>query len=806
MLHSVSKRATFATMGSLGTAGDRQKTIYKFGLFQADSASGHLHRAGTRVKLQDLPFRILCLLLEQPGEVISREELRAQLWPPDTHVDFEGSFNVAIKRLRYALNDSAENPIFVETVPKRGYRFIAPVEVVSRAEAEPKRERTAVGEGAVEPAPLAARWRLSAWPLIAGCIAAVVALSAVYWLSHGRSVLSYSSNGPVLLADFENQTGEQRFDRALRTALTVTLEQSTRFNVYPQFQIENALRLMARKPGEPISAAIAREICQRENLHVLLVPGITRAGHQYLLTAQFIDPATGSTVRSYSESAADEDHILSALDSISTSIRRDLGESRYEIHQAHRPLPQVTTASLAALRDYVEGTDKFGNGDANESVRLIKNAIEKDPDFAIAHAALGYDYYSFYLNEPQLGEQEFQKALALKSRTTDREYSWIELRHAESQGRIGDTLHLYRDYLEHYPGDWVARYSYTRMLRMHGHAAESVAMYQQLLRESPNDPGTYIELATAYGDLQQWPQSIQCYEEAFAIDPRLLTTASFNREYGFTLLKGGEDAKSERIFSLLLTDPKSYSSGERSLAFLDLYRGRYADARQKFKLALAQTSDTFSRARIRYMLAVIADGQGNHREQIAQLDLIMANFDALPEKVIYGSLVGQAYARAGNVESARKVLDTIAPLVNERMEDQAGFAEILKAEVAAATGDFRSAQQFMRPPTSSDSEDVATPTSEMLAYIYQQAGKLDDAISWYEQFLSSQRALGWERQQEVFQAHYMLARDYQQKGDRARAMREVSQLLDLWKNADPNLTLLKKAHALRDELVAVPKS
>jgi len=643
-------------------------------------------------------------------------------------------------------------------------------------------------------------------PFIAGCIAAVIALSAVYWLSHGLSVLSYSSNGPVLIADFENQTGEQRFDRALRTALTVTLEQSTRFNVYPQFQIENALRLMARKPGEPISAAIGREICQRENLHVLLVPGITRAGHRYLLTAQFIDPATGSTVRSYSESAADEDHILSALDSISTSIRRDLGESRYEIHQSHSPLPQVTTASLAALRDYAEGIDKFGNGEANEAVRLFKMAIEKDPDFAIAHSALGYDYYSFYLNEPKLGEQEFQKALALKSRTTDREYAWIELRHAESQGRIGDALRLYRDYLDHYPGDWVARYSYTRMLRMHGHAAESVPIYQQLLRESPNDPGTYIELATAYSDLQQWPQSIQSYEKAFAIDPRLLTTASFNREYGLTLLKGGEDAKSEQVFSLLLTDPKSYSSGQRSLAFLDLYRGRYADARQKFMLALAKTSDPFTAARIRYMLAVIADGQGDHREQLAQLDRIMSNFDALPEKVIYGSLVGQAYARAGNIESAKKVLDRIAPLVNERVEDQTGFAEILKAEVAASTGDFQSAQQFMRPPTSDDSEDVATPTSEMLAYIYQQTGKLDDAISWYERFLSDERALGWERQQQIFQAHYMLARDYQQKGDRARAMREVSQLLDLWKNADSNLTLLKKAHALRDELVAVPKN
>src|SRR5260370_5759427 len=103
--------------------------LYRFGLFSADTESGRLLREGIRVKLQDQPFRVLCLLLEPAGQVITREELRQSLWSSDTYVEFDGSLNAALKRLRFALGDSAENPIFIETLPKRGYRFVAPVAV-----------------------------------------------------------------------------------------------------------------------------------------------------------------------------------------------------------------------------------------------------------------------------------------------------------------------------------------------------------------------------------------------------------------------------------------------------------------------------------------------------------------------------------------------------------------------------------------------------------------------------------------------------------------------------------------------------
>src|SRR5690242_20273010 len=100
---------------------------FRFGLLEADATQGTLTRHGVRVQIQDQPFRVLVLLLERPGEIVSREELRQKLWPDGTFVDFDGSLNVILKKLRASIDDDSDNPRFIETVPRRGYRFIAPV-------------------------------------------------------------------------------------------------------------------------------------------------------------------------------------------------------------------------------------------------------------------------------------------------------------------------------------------------------------------------------------------------------------------------------------------------------------------------------------------------------------------------------------------------------------------------------------------------------------------------------------------------------------------------------------------------------
>src|SRR5690348_16383311 len=137
--------------------GAASSKTYRFGLFETDVAKGTLTRNGIRVKLQDQPFRVLILLLERPGEIVTREELRQRLWPEGTYVDFDGSLNVILKKLRAAIDDDSDNPRFIETVPRRGYRFLAPISVQStKPEPVPVETPTKPAEIPVQPTPTTA--------------------------------------------------------------------------------------------------------------------------------------------------------------------------------------------------------------------------------------------------------------------------------------------------------------------------------------------------------------------------------------------------------------------------------------------------------------------------------------------------------------------------------------------------------------------------------------------------------------------------------------------------------------------------
>lgn len=789
---------------------------YRFGSFALHVRSGQLTRNGQRVRLQEKPCNLLIALMEHPGEVVTRTELREKLWPEDTFVDFEDGLNTAMRKLREALGDDPQCPRYIETVRGRGYRLLTEVEPLADSGAHREDAATsgsvATGENPSEGTGAAGPMRGGPERARAGAgIAAVLAVCAVigiglglwHWLADGRPVLSSGKNAPLLIADFDNQTGDPRFDRALETAFTVGLQQSHRLTVYSRLQTEAALRLMRLKDDEPITAAVGREICQRENLHALLVPGITRAGNEYRLTAQLVDPATGEAVRSYAESAGNPDHILDALDAMSSEIRRDLGESRYEIHENHRPLPQVTTSSMQALEDYTAASDLFGKGRIADANRMYHAAITADPGFAMAWAGLGYLDYSFFVNRPDLGEKAFRTALSLSGRTTEREHAWIDMRYAESQGRIDDALHLYRLFLQRFPGDWAAEYSYARLLRMHGHAEQAVPIYQTLIRQQPDNPATWIELASADSELLQPGAAIEAYQKAFALSPATMLRPNINNEYGFALVEAGDDAKAAQTFSALLGNSRTYPYGERSLALLDFYHGQLKSARSRFMLALKVSQDPFAVARIHYWLAAIAHYQGFRSEEIAQLDQAMAELDALGPKVEYGALLGEAYASAGDVQKAREILNRIAPIANDRIEDQAAYLALLKAAIAAATGDPRTAIGFLKPPSQQDTSSPSDLVRETLAHVYESLGNRDAAIFWYTEFLR-RGVPNWEPQRYWFDAEFSLAQDCYQAGDRAQALSALSQLLDSWKNADTGTPLIARSQLLRAQLVRKP--
>lgn len=247
--------------------------VRSFGPFTFDPEGGELSRDGYRVRLQPQPALVLAILTDQPGKLVLREEIYRAVWGEDTHVDFEQSLNYCIRQIRAALRDDATDPKYLETIPKRGYRFLASVEIASgNGSYSSTRIETPADEGSViEALPRelsfhpghGSRWKFLLMPAVT---LVLLAVSAALWINHRRHALPLRASDTVLIADFENQTGDPRFDDALLTAFTVSIGQSRFVNVFPRSRLESVLKRMGRSGSERTTVPLAREICTRENI------------------------------------------------------------------------------------------------------------------------------------------------------------------------------------------------------------------------------------------------------------------------------------------------------------------------------------------------------------------------------------------------------------------------------------------------------------------------------------------------------------------------------------------------------------
>src|SRR5438067_7992321 len=312
--------------------------ILRFGVFEVDVRAGEVHKQGARIKLQERPFHVLTVLLQRPGEVVTREELRSQNWPADTFVDFDNSLNTAINKLREALVDSADNPRFIATLPRRGYRFIAPVTGVDGAAGG-----TAAGVSAVTPI----RGRKIAVTAAVVVLASGIA-GGLLWRT--RQARHLTEKDTIVLGDFTNSTGDAVFDGTLREGLSVQLQQSPFLSLVSEEGIHRTLGMMGQRANARLTPAIAREVCQRTNSRAALDGSIALIGSRYDLILKAVNCSSGDLLASTEAQANDKSHVLDALSTAASEMRRKLGESLSTIQKYNTPLEQATTPSLEALQ------------------------------------------------------------------------------------------------------------------------------------------------------------------------------------------------------------------------------------------------------------------------------------------------------------------------------------------------------------------------------------------------------------------------------------------------------------------------
>ncbi len=630
----------------------------------------------------------------------------------------------------------------------------------------------------------------------------VLAASLWYFRRPGRIPLSFAARDWVLVTDFTNQTGEPVFERSLSTAFTIGLQQSRHANILSRARIEQALKRMGRDPESRIDETLGREICLRENLKGLVVCDIVKVGRRYLLSARLMDPHSGEAVRAYSRPANDQDGILEALGAIAASLREDLGESLAVIRQSSRPLPQVTTPSLHALELYAEGQNLWRKGAYREAVRLYESAVQIDTCFAMARAALGTAYLSHIFNEPARGKEHYEKALQCSGRVTERERLLIQASFQSGLGHFGEAIQLYNSYLANFPDDLTTRYNFGSFLMRNGRPEHAIEQLKEVVRQDPRHARAFINIATAYRALGRSDQAGPYYDKAFELEPGLLNVANVVHEYGFSLVHSGNPNKARVVFENAASKPPLRSSAQRSLALLDMYEGKYSDAKRTLGesiLLAGAEKDILKVARGHLIMSMLLDGQGDRVGCRKELDRAAQGVESLqaPQDWLYMRIAAHC-ARAGAVASAERIMRRVEGRVDRRNPQEISLLHLLEGELEIARGNYRpGVERILLANRESDTPE----TLASLANACDRAGDTKQAIEYYGKLVAqASPALGWEPQAAWIEAQVRLAEIYSSMGDNSRAAASLDSLTRQWANADRDLPLVKKLALLQNSI------
>jgi TolB-like protein/DNA-binding winged helix-turn-helix (wHTH) protein/tetratricopeptide (TPR) repeat protein len=369
------------------------KTV-RFGVFQVLLNSGELYKAGVKVKLQQQPLQLLVLLLERPRSVVTRDELRAKLWPTETFVDFEHGLNSAVRKIRQALGDIAENPVFIETVPRKGYRFIAPVETMPAVSPTPLAMPSATDPGSTQDDRAGSN---SSPHVLLFALVGMFLLAGLGWVLLRDHRVARASAPPIRslavlpLQNLSRDTDQDFFADGMTEELITELGRIGALRVISRTSV-----MQYKGTTKPIQQ-IAREL----NVDALLEGTVSRSGNHVRITTNLVQasPEGHLWADSYDTEAAD---ILNVQQRVADSVAR-------EVRVALAPRDPNSSTSAGPVNSevqdlYFRGIHALRSGAGQQATRsaidYFQQAIQKDPNFARPYSGLAMAYAVWYPDDP----------------------------------------------------------------------------------------------------------------------------------------------------------------------------------------------------------------------------------------------------------------------------------------------------------------------------------------------------------------------------------------------------------------------
>jgi eukaryotic-like serine/threonine-protein kinase len=747
-----------------------QPRSVRFGSFEVSFTSRELRKNGVRVRLPGQPFDILAMLLERAGEVVTREDLQQRLWPADTFVDFEHGVNNAVKKLRAALGDSADAPVYVETLARVGYRFIAPLDRTETASA-PAQVRVGM------------RWKVT----VSSAIAAVAIVAGSYFYFHRTPKLTEKDS--IVVADFTNTTGDPVFDVTLREGLSVQLEQTPFLELVSDDQIRQTLGLMEKPRDTRLTPDVAREICQRTNATTEIEGSIAALGNQYVLDLKALNCSNGEMLVGEQVTADGKEKIVTALGQAASELRSKLGESRASLEKFDVPLGQATTPSLEALQAWSLGSQALWRNDYPSAISFVERAVSIDPDFATAYGTEGVSYFS--LGENDRAAECVTKAYEFRERTSDREklsisaaYNAIVIGDVEKAAQIAD------EWTQLFPRDKAAYVAFGSWGFFSGRLDEQLSGFNEVLQLAPT-PLAYRNVVWAYLNLGRMDEARAMIQQAEAnhVNPTV-----FRDEVYYLAFFQNDSAAMAAQLAGPWEGPPGISDEVQS--YTAAYGGRLSRARDLERRAIAS-------AKLQGANNVTATYQMN----AALLEALLGNFPEARTAVknagsvmVDRELEGQAaivWALLGDAPQAQEVADDLNKRFPEATYIRFGSLPAVRGTLAIRLGNTQEGNENLR---SVSSHALISPINQFIpqmvpVYVsgeaYLAAHQGAEAAAQFQMIVDHRGMV--ENGPIGALAHLGLGRAYAMQHETAKARSAYQEFLSLWKDADPNVPILVAA-------------
>jgi eukaryotic-like serine/threonine-protein kinase len=592
----------------------------------------------------------------------------------------------------------------------------------------------------------------------------------------------FANQGWILIADPENLTDQPLFDETLGEGLTLALQQSHYLNVFTRPRILDALGRMEKKDVMHVGEVLGREICQRENVQVLIVSSIRSSGGRFQITVRAEDPVKGKQLFVENEQFTRKEELFDRVDRLAARTRMELGESLIGIKENSKPLAKVTTGSLEALQLYSRAADAMAEGDPDRAQPLLQSALELDPDFAMAHRLLATVYLSAGNREKEA--EHLTRAYGLRSNVTYREQRLIEASYYSVQGQYEKATDSLLPLANLYPNDPDVQYELALSYLSTGNGVEAEKYLRQVLKLNPFSTPAYDHLGRVLARRNENAAAIEIYRQAAS---RGLQTPGLHWGLGLALLGEGKVEEASAEFSQLQGAGKMYQNiGRLYVARTAIYEGKLTSAAEQLDADIrwdqSQASKSAELLR-RYLLARIFIQRGMIPQARRQLELILTEGE--PEALQAEDLrrAGTLYARMGDVKSAESVLHKLELLGSKLPSSfNKSCSQNLAGEIALAQGKFGSAVELF---SAVETEYPRFASHEGLARTHQAQSDWNRAASAWQQVLQDRG----EILQDSFPAdwvvaHVELGRVYQHLSDSAQARREYDEFLRTWKDAD----------------------